>query len=64
MTFYVTFGQDHPLKDYWMEIKAATYDVARSIAMSALGTKFAFLYSEDKFDKAYFPGGKVGKTME
>jgi hypothetical protein len=62
-TFCVTFGQNHPLKDNWIEVKALNYEEARKLAVDVLGNHFAFIRPKDEFDIECFPGGKVGLTL-
>lgn len=63
-TFMVTFGQSHPLRNYWVEVVATDYDKAREKIIQEFGLKWAFMYSDDNFDRKYFPLGKVGFTLE
>lgn len=62
-TFYITFGQISPFKDGWVEIEAECEEKARELAFKAFGSKWAFIYSKGKFDRTYFPLGKVGNTL-
>lgn len=68
-TYYITFGQDctgfrHPMgghKDGWMEIVAEDAEQARLVAIHNLGFNWSFLYSEEDFDKSFFPMGCIKK---
>lgn len=64
MTFCVTFGQDHPLRDNWIEVEAPNAEQARARVFESFGSKWSFLYLKDEFNPKYFPGGKVGITIE
>lgn len=65
-TFYVTFGQSHPLRDNWVEIKAPTYEIAREEAFRVFGDKFAFIRETDSVGRMriIFPGGRAGKIID
>lgn len=57
-TFYVTFGSNHDVgMDSWVEIEAETYEEAREIAFKTFDRRWAFIYSEEKFDKSWHPLG-------
>lgn len=74
MNWYFTFGQSHAttdgiqMKDHWIRVVADDFWEARSkfiekfssIRMDA-ADKWAFQYSEDEFDKIYFPGGEFAE---
>lgn len=62
-TFMVTFGQRHPLKDYWIEVEALDEQAARKTMLAVFGSNWAFIYEKEGFNSEYFPGGKVGKTL-
>lgn len=64
MTYYVTFGVNHPLSDNWIEIEAPDRHIARLRAFSTFGAKWAFIYDEEHFEPKYCPAGKVGKTIK
>jgi len=64
MIFYLTFGVNHPLSDNWIEIEAPSYESARSEAFFTFGAKWAFVYSEKRFEPKYCPMGKAGKTIK
>lgn len=62
-SFYVTFGQSHPLRDHWIEIQGANYEVARELAFETFGPKFAFFYRKEDFNPDYFEGGRAGRVI-
>lgn len=63
MTFYVTFGQKyarepHPTlaaahPDAWVEVDADSEMEARQLVFRALWSKWAFMYAESEFKRAY-----------
>lgn len=63
MIFCLTFGQDHPLKDGWIEIDAVDSNDARNKAFKLFGREWAFVYSKLEFNPKYFSLGKLGKTL-
>jgi hypothetical protein len=77
--FYVTFGQKylhephphwpeaHP--DGWVLIEASDGEAARTLAMSAFGPYWAFMYDAQRFDEEsmkmrYYPKGEIGHITE
>ena len=60
-TFYLTFGQNHELRDSWIEIRAENVEEAHKLAFQRFGSHWAFLYAEGDFDKSYFPRGRAGR---
>ena len=63
-TFYVTFGQRHPLRDHFVIVTASSYENARAAAMDVLGIKWAFIYEDCRDVLDNCPGGVVGATIE
>lgn len=67
MTYYITFGQKHPLRDNWIEVEAPNYDACSKEVFDIFGSKYAFIYPEKEMTfkrMAFnFPGGKVGNTI-
>lgn len=63
MRFYLTFGQNHPFRNNWVEVEAENEKRAREVVFETFGTKWAFLYIPERFKKYYFPEGKAGKTL-
>lgn len=63
--YFVTFGQNHPLRDGWVEIMAEDESTARELAYTVLG-RWAMVYNSEKFffgiDK-YFPAGRYGQII-
>ena len=62
--FYFTFGQSHPLRDNWIEIKASSPEAAREKMNQVFGHHWAFQYRSNNFDRDFFRGGKAGRTIE
>ena len=62
MIFYVTFGQQHPLRHGYVIIHATDYSQAREAAFDALGTKWAFIYNDTK-DMSIYKLGAVGEPI-
>ena len=62
-TFYVMFGQKYPWRDGWVEISAIDRNEAYEIVNDVFGEHYAFLYSEEQFNRSFFPDGKLGKTL-
>ena len=62
--YYFSFGQDHPLKDNWVEIHAPNSDMARSEMVRLFGTKWGFQYEEADFHEEYCPLGRAGQVIE
>lgn len=60
-TYYLTFGQESPAKNGWIEVEASCYDEAKKKVESAYGRAWSFIYSEEKFNKDFFPVGKLGE---
>jgi hypothetical protein len=62
MEFYVTFGQDHPLRHHYVIARGATYDRARRAVFQILGPKWAFMYDSRPWDPELL--GAVGEPIE
>ena len=58
--FYVTFGQQHPCHNGWIEVFAANSSEARELVLAKFGTAWSMLYDEDHFKPKYFPEGCKG----
>lgn len=69
-TYYFTFRQvdrtlqDEPMKDYWVEVSASNWVVARDkfcqlFALPIMGAmdKWAFQYEKEFFNPNHFPKG-------
>ena len=63
-TYYFTFGQQHPLRDNWIEIQAVNADTARKRMFELFGAHWAFQYSEADFKPDYFPSGRAGISVD
>lgn len=61
MKFYLTFGQNSPMKDGWIEVIADNEYLARLKVVSEYGQKWSGLYNEFNFEKEDFPEGKLGE---
>ena len=58
----LTFGQNNPFKNGWIEVFAESEIDARHKIIDIFGNKWAFLYPEDKPNLLeYFPDGKLGE---
>lgn len=64
MIYYFTFGQEHPLRDCWIEIIAPNAHAARLYVVSIFGQKFAFQYGRESWSDERFPGGRAGCQVE
>jgi hypothetical protein len=62
--FYLTFGQQYPWRNGWVEVEAPDYEKARDYVEEIFGNKWSNLLGEDKFDPSYFPAGKLGETIK
>ena len=58
--FYLTFGQNSPAKNGWIEVHAFDYQRARDMVFNEYGKQWANLYTEDDFDSECFPAGRLG----
>ncbi len=65
MKFYLTFGQDHPLRNGWVEIEALTYEEARKLAFDNFGRFWSNVYTTyEDFKKECYLSGKIGETLK
>lgn len=64
MKFYLTFGQQSPFRNGWVEIEVESLEVARNLAFDVFGKHWSMLYKEEEFEKEYFPSGKLGETLK
>lgn len=62
-SFYLTFGQNHPLLNSWILVLADSQDTARELVNSTFGQKWSGLYAEENFDRSFFPAGQVGMVL-
>lgn len=60
--FYVTFGQNHPLRDGYVEVWAYTESGARTAAFEVLGQKWSSL-SKVPCNLKSFPEGVYGRPI-
>ncbi len=63
-TFYLTFGQQYPWRNGWVEVIAKDKETARAMVFQIFEGKWSMLYDEEKFNKGMFPAGKLGETIE
>ncbi len=64
MTWFLTFGYTHPLRDGWIEVEAATYSAARKLVFDQFGRIWSNLYKEGEFDEKNFPLGRIGEVLK
>ncbi len=64
MIFCITFSQDHPLVDTWIEVEAPDMGIARKYAENNFPRRWASVYNIRDFHPKYFPEGKVGLTVK
>ncbi len=62
MIFYVTFGQNHPLRHGYVIIQAYDASAAREAAFDVLGNKWAFIYNDTE-DMSCYKLGAVGEPI-
>jgi hypothetical protein len=63
-TYYVSFGQSHPLRDHYMVVTASSYANAREAIIVALGMKWAFIYENAKAVIDMCVNGPVGYVIQ
>ena len=66
-TFYLTFGQQYPWRNGWVEVEAPSYDVAREWVVEIFDAKWSNLYKPEDFGpdvRSHFPAGKLGETIK
>ena len=67
-TFYLTFGQDNPLRDHWIEVTATDYNCARHEVEKVFGNHWSHLYTQEEWIGSegylHFKYGKFIQTME
>ena len=63
MKYFLTFGQDHPLRNGWIEIETWAYGIARTLAFQFFGKHWAHVYKEEDFEKGLYPSGKIGEIL-
>jgi len=63
-TFYLTFGQQYPWRNGWVEVEAPDYETARKWVIDIFGEHWSNITPEEKFDKSYYPAGKLGETIK
>ncbi len=65
-TFYLTFGQQYPWCDGWVEVKAPDMATARQMVIDIFDIHWAGLYDEEQFkdSRHFYSDGKIGKTIK
>jgi hypothetical protein len=63
-TYYLTFYENSPFRDGWVEVEAEDYNTAAQYVMEIFGTKWKYLYAQKSFVKRYYPAGKLGVTIK
>jgi hypothetical protein len=63
MKFYLTFGQQNPFRDGWIEIIAEDYMSARQLVFDVFSDRWSGLYRAEEFDTKHFPAGKLGELI-
>jgi hypothetical protein len=63
-TYYLTFGQQYPWRNGWVEVEAPDFETARRWVENIFGFNWSDLKKEDEFDKSYYPAGKLGETIK
>lgn len=62
--YFLTFGQKYPWRNGWVEVEAPDYQTARKWVYDIFETKWSNLLEESKFDKSFYPAGKIGETIK
>jgi hypothetical protein len=60
--FYITFGQNHPLRNGYVVVRASDRELAREAAFDVFGTKWAFLHDETE-DMTWYSLGAIGEPI-
>lgn len=63
-TYYITFGQNHPLRNGWIELEASDTIDAFRLANDIFGNKWSNCYDESNFKHEYYHEGKFGVTIK
>ena len=63
MKFYVTFGQDHPLRYGYVVVEAPDMSWARAATFEVFGPKFCTVYPPDHDMSKYHPAGAIGEPI-
>ena len=63
MKFYVTFGQDHPLRHGYVVVHADNMNWARAATFEVFGPKFCTVYPEDHDMTRWHPAGAIGEPI-
>lgn len=63
-TYYLTFGRKYPWRNGWVEVLASDYETALEYVVDIFGQAWSFLYTEEEFNKTFYPAGKLGETIK
>lgn len=63
-TFYLTFGQQSPLKNGFILVYATDEIKARELVFEKFKNQWSGLYPEEIFEEEYFPQGILGRITE
>jgi len=58
--FFLTFGQNSPARNGWIEVYAFDYQRARDLVIKAYGKDWSGLYYLEDFETEHFPAGCLG----
>lgn len=64
--FYVSFGQQHPLRDHFVRVLATDSTTAREAVSEVFGNKWSMMYTPLEMEgrTTYFPKGEVGEPIQ
>ncbi len=65
--YYLTFGQQSPFKDGWVEVLADDDVHAVAVVNEVIGKQWSNIYHEDLFTektREHLPQGKLGNTIK
>ena len=64
MTYYVTFGQRHPLRKGYIEVEAPDYESAKAEVDYIFGDRYSFIRVTDDIKRGdFFPAGRFGEIL-
>ena len=62
-TFYLTFKQNSPAKNGWIEVYSDSYDNAFDLAFRVYGQECNHLYSKKDWKPSCLWAGKIGELI-
>ncbi len=67
--FFFTFGQSHVhngvrMNNYFIEIIAESYEIARQLMFARYDDKWAFQYNKEEFKTSWYPSGCYEKITQ